>query len=50
MRADAEGLALAVAELRRLAAEIEDGRRFEGWELAEIGKEIERKSYGSTDG
>jgi len=48
VRAASEGLALAVDELRRVTAEIEGGRGFEAWELAEIGKEIERKSYGSS--
>jgi hypothetical protein len=38
-------LSLALSELRRVEAEIETGRVFEGWELAEIGKKIERESY-----
>jgi hypothetical protein len=44
-RAAEEGLSLALSELRRVEAEIETGRVFEGWELAEIGKKIERESY-----
>jgi hypothetical protein len=47
-RAASEGLALALDELRRVTGEIEHGRAFEAWELAEIGMEIERKSYGSS--
>ncbi len=33
-RAAEEGLSLAIAELRRLTAEIEGGRRYENWELS----------------
>lgn len=48
-RAVEEGLSLALAELQRLTAEIESGRVYESWELAEIGKNIERQSYSSRD-
>ena len=48
-RAAEEGLALALAELRRLTAEIEGGRVYEDWELAEVGRKIERESYSASD-
>jgi hypothetical protein len=48
-RAAEEGLVLALAELRRLTAEIESGRAYEDWELAEIGRKIERTSYIPSD-
>jgi hypothetical protein len=48
-RAEEEGLGLALAELRRLTAEIERGRVYEDWELAEIGLTVERQSYSASD-
>jgi hypothetical protein len=48
-RAEEEGLGLALAELRRLTEEIERGRVYEEWELAEIGRKIERESYSAGD-
>lgn len=39
-RAAHEGLADALAELRRVTAEIEQGRPYENWELAEIAKTL----------
>lgn len=48
-RAVEEGLAHALAELRRLTAEIEGGRVYEDWELAEVGRKIERESYSGSD-
>lgn len=48
-RAAQEGLALALAELRMLTGEIESGRVFQDWELAEIGEKIERESYSASD-
>ena len=44
-RAGEEGLTRALHELRRLTAEIEAGRVLDEWELAELGKEIEGRSY-----
>lgn len=40
-RAAEEGLADALAKLRRVTAEIEQGRRYESWELAEIAKTLD---------
>jgi hypothetical protein len=48
-RAAEEGLTRALAELRRLTAEIEDGRVYKGWELAEIGRKLDRESYAASD-
>lgn len=39
-RAEEESLTLALAELRKLTAEIEKGRHYEDWELAEIAGEV----------
>ena len=36
-------------QLRRLVGEIEGGHAYESWELAEIGREIERRSYSPSD-
>lgn len=44
-RATEEGLSLGLSGLRRVEAEIETGRVFEDWELAEIGKRLEDDSY-----
>ena len=40
-------MAPALAELRKMTAEIEDGRVYEDWELAEVGRRIEREDYNS---
>jgi hypothetical protein len=48
-RAGEEGLGLALAELRRLTAEIERGRVYEDWEVAEVGRTIDRESYSGSD-
>jgi hypothetical protein len=42
-------LTRALAELRRLTAEIEDGCVYKGWELAEIGRKLDRESYAASD-
>jgi len=42
-------LTRALAELRRLTTEIETGRSVEEWEIAELGKDIERQSYSAED-
>lgn len=44
-RAEAEGLAPALQALRALTVEIEGGRVVEEWEIAELGREVERQSY-----
>lgn len=43
-RAAQEGLADALEILRRVTAEIEQGRCYEGWELAEIAKNLDTTS------
>lgn len=43
-RAAQEGLARALEVLRQTTAEIEDGRRYESWELAETAKNLDRRS------
>lgn len=43
-RATQEGLLDALAALRRITSEIEEGRRYESWELAEIAKNLDRRS------
>ena len=48
-RGQDEGLTRALAELRRLTTEIETGRSVEEWEIAELGKDIERQSYSAED-
>lgn len=48
-RAAEEGLARALAELRKMTSELEAGRIYEDWELIEIGKELEQESYSSGD-
>ncbi|MFO7573108.1 MAG: hypothetical protein R6W48_11010 [Gaiellaceae bacterium] len=52
VRSVEEGLTLALAALRRTAAEVEAGRAVEPWELEEIAKHVERESYrgGCGDG
>jgi hypothetical protein len=48
-RARQEGLASALEELRRLTTEIDEGRVIEEWEIAELGAELERRSYSPPD-
>lgn len=43
-RATQEGLVDALAALRRITSEIEQGRRFESWELVEIAKNLDKTS------
>lgn len=43
-RAAQEGLLDALAALRRVTSEIERGRRYESWELAEIAKSLDTSS------
>jgi hypothetical protein len=50
VRAHEEGLGLALEELRRLVDEIERGRVFESWELAEIGERLDAQGYSADDG
>ena len=48
-RAAEAGLAAALAGLEETLREIEQGRTFEGWEIEEKGKLIERQSYNPSN-
>jgi hypothetical protein len=48
-RAAEVGLALALTELKAALVRIEQGERFEAWEIEEKGKQIERQSYNPSD-
>lgn len=49
LRAEEEGLTLVLTELRRCTAEIESGRVYEDWELAEVARQIEQARYSPDD-
>ena len=44
-RASEEGLGLALAELRRLTAQLDAGQPLEEWQISEAGKRVERDSF-----